>query len=1326
MPSVRFLSPDDPSLAGLLKGQPGPDAPVPVDPGLIAAVLAAQGRSGAAAQPVSGAPSAPAPLDLAAALAAWPSGQPAAAPAPAPSAPLDLAAALAQPTGTPAPTAPAPLGPLAPADATLAAQQAQSPGSDPFGLQTPAQPFSPGPQLAQRQPGEATLTPYDPSWRDKLRGGLQDALSGGGMSKTTAQMYADHLAGRDDGGYLAAADVVPVLGQALSGNQGYRSYQSGDYVGAALGALGALPFPGASTEGHAAMIGLRDAGGALKPPVDQGLSRLLGATPDLAIVKPPVPTPPPSITAYHGTPHDFDQFRWDPSTRGSGEGAQAFGDGLYFAEKEDVAKGYRDTLSNKTADLMLSNKPYKYDDLSQPEKGAFDHIRESNNDVGQAIGEAREATVKAFGRGDKADADFWTQREQQLRNWQAKGFHLGGKGHMYQVGINADPEHMLDWDKPFAEQSPVVQQAMDRVGLPEIRSTEPEGGSTYTQDHYLPGGTRQSYVTTFFDHGTGKWAVMRKGDGIGAVARRDAYQEFDSHAEAVQTARRMMSTGEAIHTGLVNRLGSPQAAAETLLNAGIPGVRYLDRMSRGAGTGSRNYVVFDAKHVEILRKYLIAMGLGGTVAAAGALAQPGQAEAAEAGKYGPVDFDPFAAAGTPTGKPAEQYGPVDFDPFAPKASSPLAVASDVAKSAGTGLARGVMGVVGAPGDTSDLVDHGVSWLIAKAAEKLGMLPAGKTADDFIRDAQALDLPRSKLDAAFSAPRTAGIEKVVSSVTGPLYEPQTTAGRYAETIGEFAPGAMIGPGSTVSKLAKFAVAPGVAAEGAGDLTGDNPWARAIAGMAAGGGAAFLTGPGAVTRKLADASRGASGPTLDAAQDLMERAHRLGAPITLAEAIQQVTNNGTGMGRLQRVIEGTEEGASVLSPVFAKRPQSNADAMARALDAISPPTDQPSALGVRGQQAARGVLDDVGRRINGFEQPYYDAASTKTVPPKALQYIAQDPAFQEALSAVRASPIKNKDIANFPANEVPVLIAVRKELARMEQDALTPGLGVAADRELARGITPVREQLDKIITGAAPEYGQALGVGAGLRDTVKMPIEAGPIGRMAATDDTLAHTRALFPGTPLEGAPAETGKAIGLLNQQNPAVAPGLVRQHLATRYADATKDLVGGQNQWGAAKFRAQLAGNDTYREALAAALRALPNGPAAEGAISPLLEVFAAQGKRQAPGSLTAFNERDLSNLAAPGPVTAAMQAVATLDLFMLWDKVKTGLDQWRLGSRSEELARALIAPPEEAIGAVRDAQLAAPEGARRRAALALALGAHSQTALDRSKERAAAGGSSH
>jgi hypothetical protein len=47
------------------------------------------------------------------------------------------------------------------------------------------------------------------------------------------------------------------------------------------------------------------------------------------------------LVAFHGSPHEFEQF--DSSKIGTGEGAQAFGHGLYFAGAKEVAEHYKQT-----------------------------------------------------------------------------------------------------------------------------------------------------------------------------------------------------------------------------------------------------------------------------------------------------------------------------------------------------------------------------------------------------------------------------------------------------------------------------------------------------------------------------------------------------------------------------------------------------------------------------------------------------------------------------------------------------------------------------------------------------------------------------------------------------------------------------------------------------------------------------------------------------------------------------------------------------------------------------------------------------------------------
>jgi len=50
--------------------------------------------------------------------------------------------------------------------------------------------------------------------------------------------------------------------------------------------------------------------------------------------------------------------------------------------------------------------------------------------------------------------------------------------------------------------------------------------------------------------------------------------------------------GMDIYNALVDEYGSHEAATQFLRENGIPGIRYLDGGSRGAGQGSSNFVVF--------------------------------------------------------------------------------------------------------------------------------------------------------------------------------------------------------------------------------------------------------------------------------------------------------------------------------------------------------------------------------------------------------------------------------------------------------------------------------------------------------------------------------------------------------------------------------------------------------------------------------------------------------------------------------------------------------------------------------------------------------------
>lgn len=253
------------------------------------------------------------------------------------------------------------------------------------------------------------------------------------------------------------------------------------------------------------------------------------------------------IRAYHGSPHDFDKF--DLSKIGTGEGAQAYGHGLYFAEKEGVARSYRDMIS------QLQDKRPAHEQLAA---GAIEKF----GDRAKAIA-ALEDVIKRREAGEYAQrGEYFPYHDEAVlardllkTEWQPKPL-----GRMYEVDIHAPPDRFLDWDKPLSQQPQAVQD----VANPFLKS-QLQGVDRLPLSGMEKNDLRQRLLAGEFTGG-------------------DFYRSQFGHGPA-----------------------------DTLREAGIPGIKYLDAGSRGAGDGSRNYVVFDDSIVEILKKY----GLAGLLPAAG-------------------------------------------------------------------------------------------------------------------------------------------------------------------------------------------------------------------------------------------------------------------------------------------------------------------------------------------------------------------------------------------------------------------------------------------------------------------------------------------------------------------------------------------------------------------------------------------------------------------------------------------------------------------------------------------------------------------------------------
>jgi len=166
---------------------------------------------------------------------------------------------------------------------------------------------------------------------------------------------------------------------------------------------------------------------------------------------------PQGIRAYHGSPHDFDRF--DASKIGTGEGAQAFGHGLYFAENEGVAKSYKTALAKDR--MLYGGVEFESGNPVHEAAGAIDQYGSRVNATSAFDKEL--AFLRAYQptRADQID------KIKGIRDVLASGEHLNGishekSGHMYEVNINAHPDHFLDWDKPLADQPPKVRELAQR------------------------------------------------------------------------------------------------------------------------------------------------------------------------------------------------------------------------------------------------------------------------------------------------------------------------------------------------------------------------------------------------------------------------------------------------------------------------------------------------------------------------------------------------------------------------------------------------------------------------------------------------------------------------------------------------------------------------------------------------------------------------------------------------------------------------------------------------------------------------------------------------
>jgi hypothetical protein len=283
------------------------------------------------------------------------------------------------------------------------------------------------------------------------------------------------------------------------------------------------------------------------------------------------------LDVYHGTPHTLPPTErnplgeFDASKIGTGEGAQAYGYGIYTAENPAVAKEYQFMQQNwfDTSKAKYKGKSIDswYEQAQKDQERAFrtkDKALEKDATARVAYWENimthnhPENVLQQF-----TDPNYgWDAATNYAKSIDLSKFTgIPRTGNLYKVDLPDEKiATMLDWDKPLSQQSSQVQSAIEKLtGIKADKAKLNEFDDALL--NALQGGTTE--------------LPKQPLDPMGS----DLYQRIIGGTNNADVARKLQEQG-------------------------IAGIKYFDEGSRTAGQGTRNFVVFpnEEKSMTILER----------------------------------------------------------------------------------------------------------------------------------------------------------------------------------------------------------------------------------------------------------------------------------------------------------------------------------------------------------------------------------------------------------------------------------------------------------------------------------------------------------------------------------------------------------------------------------------------------------------------------------------------------------------------------------------------------------------------------------------------------
>lgn len=177
--------------------------------------------------------------------------------------------------------------------------------------------------------------------------------------------------------------------------------------------------------------------------------------------------------AWHGSPHDFDEF--DLGAIGSGEGNQAHGWGLYFAKNKEVAQAYKDVLGIDSVEITSGDTKYRLNDDIEWYDDKTKSIIDAESPLSMALttlsdeGESTKAiknlidfiNSKKDNKSDYVVAQI-KRAKQAVQILKDGNFDAHQWNTIFEVDI-PENEYLLNEQKNIEKQSQVVKNAISQI-----------------------------------------------------------------------------------------------------------------------------------------------------------------------------------------------------------------------------------------------------------------------------------------------------------------------------------------------------------------------------------------------------------------------------------------------------------------------------------------------------------------------------------------------------------------------------------------------------------------------------------------------------------------------------------------------------------------------------------------------------------------------------------------------------------------------------------------------------------------------------------------------